>query len=102
MKEENRCFETVMESSLYRLSNGNMLRVYDMCDDPEYPYGYDYFDGETKELIDGGVFAVHGDVDAIVKEAIRWCDLDPAEVEYELIGKEIEYEDLEEMGYSGF
>lgn len=95
-------FETCIGANLYKLSNKNILRVYDMCDDPEYPYGYDYFDGKTKELIDGGVFAVHGEAEEIVKEAIRWCDLNPDEVTYKLIAEDVEYDDLEEMGYSGF
>lgn len=90
-------------SNLYQLSNGKLLRVYDMCDDPEYEYGYDYLDPDTKKLIDGGVFNVDaGDLDTVVKEAMNWCDLNPEKVTYEIMQYDVEYDDLEEMGYSGF
>lgn len=89
-------------SNLYQLSNGKLLRVYD-CDDEDCEYGYDYLDPDTKRLIDGGVFNVDaGDLDTVVKEAINWCDLNPAEVTYEIMQYDVEYDDLEEMGYSGF
>lgn len=92
-----------IEGDLYELSNGNVIRVYSMCDDPEYEYGYDYFDGQTKKLIDGGVFNLDaGSSQEVLEEALGWCDLDPKKISHELIGEDIEYEDLEEMGYSGF
>lgn len=92
-----------IEGDLYKLSNGNIIRVYSMCDDPEYEYGYDYFDGHTQKLIDGGVFNTDASLsEEVLIEALSWCDLDPKKISHELIGEDIEYEDLEEMGYSGF
>ena len=40
---------------MYQLSDGSYLRIYSSADDPEYEYGYDYFDA-NKRMIDGGVF----------------------------------------------
>lgn len=89
---------------LYKISNGNELRICDMCDDPEYQYGYDYFDGKTKKLIDGGVFNYDaGTVQEVLEEAMGWCDLDPGVFTAELItDEEAEYGDLEAKGYTGF
>lgn len=94
-----------MDGKLFKLSNGNVLRVCSMCDDPEYEFGYDYFDGKTRFIIDGGVFNMEDgadDEEAIVDEAIRWCDLDPKMVTRKLIKDDCGYDDLEEMGYAGF
>ena len=92
-----------IEGDLYELSNGNVIRVYSMCDDPEYEYGYDYFDGHTKKLIDGGVFNLDaGNSQEVLEEALGWCDIKPEDVTWSLIGEDIEYSDLEEMGYTGF
>lgn len=93
----------VIEGNLYELSNGNVIRVYSMCDDPEYEYGYDYFDGHTQKLIDGGVFNLDAASETeVLQEALKWCDVNPEEVTWSLIGEDIEYSDLEEMGYTGF
>lgn len=93
-----------IEGDLYELGNGNVIRVYSTCDDPECEYGYDYLDGHTKRLIDGGVFDLDdaGDGEEVLKEALRCCDLDPEETTWSLIGEDVEYYDLEEMGYTGF
>lgn len=103
-----------IEGNLYELSNGNVLRVYSMCDDPEYEFGYDYFNGTTKKMIDGGVFNIElSDTggtswdtevteNAVVDAAMHWCGLNPSEVNRSLIGIDIEYSDLEDDGYSGF
>ena len=93
----------VIKDHLYRLSNGNELRICSICDDPKYKYGYYYFDGKTKKLIDGGVFNLdaHSE-EEILKEAISWCDLDPDKVTGELINEEADYGILEELGYTGF
>lgn len=92
-----------VEDHLYRLSNGNEIRICSMCDDPEYEYGYDYFNGETKKLIDGGVFNLDaGSEEEILREAMSWCDLNPNELTWELINEEADYGGLEELGYTGF
>ena len=92
-----------IEGDLYELSNGNLIRVYSLCDDPDYEYGYDYFDGQTKKLIDGGVFNLDaGSSVEVLEEAMGWCDLDPKKVTYSLIAEDVDYEYLEEEGYSGF
>lgn len=92
-----------VDDHLYRLSNGNEIRICSMCDDPEYEYGYDYFNGETKKLIDGGVFNLDaGSEEEVLREAIAWCDLNPDELTWELINEEADYGELEELGYTGF
>ena len=95
-----------IEGNWYQLSNGNFIRTYNMCDDPDYEFGYDYFNGETKRLIDGGVFNLEdGDTkaaDTVLRLAMDWCDLDTKEVKAELKATNIGYDDLEEMGFSGF
>lgn len=90
---------------LYQLSNKNILRIDSSCDNPECEYIYDYFDGKTLRLIDGGVFNMedgNNSVDAVIKEAIAWCSLDPDDVTYDIIMEDVEYDDLESLGYSGF
>ena len=93
------------EGRLYRLENGNHLRIVNMCDDPDCEYGYDYFDGRTKKLIDGGVFNLEEDeevtIDNVLKTAMEWCDVDPGS-SAELIMENCEYSDLEDLGYTGF
>ena len=92
-------------SQLYLLDNGNYLRVCDIVDDPEYEYGYDLFDGETKRLIDGGVFRFDHtvkDVDTVIRSALDWCDLDPDKTQYEFVTDDAEYDDLYELGFRGF
>lgn len=90
-------------SNLYKLSNGNLIRIYSCCDDPEYEYGYDYFDGSTKKLIDGGVFNHDaGSEQEVLEEALGWCDLDVNKITWTLLQEDVEYDDLEDMGYSGF
>jgi len=95
-----------IEGNFYKLSNGNYIRVYNMCDDPECDYGYDYFNGETKRLIDGGVFNLEEGQEETAKEvletAMKWCDIDTREVTAELVSTDIGYSDLEEKGYTGF
>lgn len=94
-----------IEGNLYKLSNGNILRVCNMCDDPECEYGYDYFDCKTLKLIDGGMFNIDEpteDIGVIVREAISWCSLDPDEIKWDLIMEDIGYGELEDLGYSGF
>jgi len=46
----------IIYGHLFRLANGDYVRVYSVMEDDEYDYGYDYFDGKTKKLVDGGVF----------------------------------------------
>ena len=93
------------EGQLYRLENGNHLRIVSMCDDPDCDFGYDYFDGKTKKLIDGGVFNLDEDeeptIEAVLRAALSWCDLS-TETKADLIMANCEYSDLEEMGYTGF
>ena len=92
-----------IEGDFYELSNGNKIRVYSLCDDPDYEYGYDYFDGGTKKLIDGGVFNLDASSsEEVLEEAMAWCDLDPQKVSYSLIAEDVNYDSLEEEGYSGF
>lgn len=92
-----------IEGDLYELSNGNKIRVYSLCDDPEYEYGYDYFNGHTKRLIDGGCFNLDAQTsEEVLREAMAWCDLDTRKVSYSLIAEDVDYDYLEEEGYSGF
>lgn len=96
---------TIMDGKLYKLENGNHMRICGMCDDPDCEFGYDYFDGKTKKIIDGGVFNLDEDdertVEAVLATAISWCDLDP-NIGFELEMEDCEYSDLEEMGFTGF
>lgn len=96
----------LIQNLLFELSNGNFLRVNDMVDDDEFAYGYDYFDGETKRVIDSGVFnlpeGLEETEDNIVEEAMRRRDLNPEVIGRSLIQENVEYSDLEEMGFSGF
>ena len=88
-----------IDDNLYKLANGNFMFVQSLCDDPDYEYGYYYFDGETKKLIDGGVFNIDaGDDEEVVREAMSWCDLN-TNMEFELIE---EYCDLDSLGFTGF
>lgn len=92
-----------IEGDLYELSNGNIMRVYSCCDDPDYEYGYDYFDGRTKKLIDGGVFNLDaGSSEEVLEEALSWCDISAKDITYSLIDTEVDYSYLEEEGYTGF
>ena len=96
---------TIMDGRFYKLENGNYMRICGMCDDPECEFGYDYFDGKTKRIIDGGVFNLDEDdertVEMVLKTALEWCDLDP-NTGSELEMEDCEYSDLEEMGFTGF
>ncbi len=88
-----------IDDNLYKLENGNFMFVQSLCDDPDYEYGYYYFDGKTKKLIDGGVFNLDaGDDEDVVKEAMSWCDLDTS-MTFELVE---ECCDLESSGFTGF
>lgn len=88
-----------IDDELYQLENGNYLFIQSLCDDPDYEYGYYYFDGKTKRLIDGGVFNLDaGSSEEVVKEALSWCDIS-TETTYELVE---ECADLEELGFTGF
>ena len=88
-----------IDDELYQLENGNYLFIQSLCDDPDYEYGYYYFDGKTKKLIDGGVFNLDADSsEEVVKEALSWCDIS-TETTYELVE---ECADLEELGFTGF
>ena len=93
------------ESRLYRLPDGRFLRVCSMLDDEEYPYGYDFF-GSDRRLIDGGVFGVDGeplDWDSAMREAAACCDIPAEEAEKAVhLGVPAEYDDLEELGFTGF
>ena len=92
-----------IEGDFYELSNGNKIRIYSPCDDPEYEYGYDYFNGHTKRLIDGGCFNLGAQTsEEVLREAMAWCDLDTQKVSYSLIAEDVDYDYLEEEGYSGF
>lgn len=89
---------------LFKLDNGNYMRICNLLDDPEYEYGYDYFDGATKKIIDGGCFDLESasSADDILKSALDWSDLNPYKTGYEFVTDEAEYSDLEEMGFTGF
>lgn len=85
---------------LYELSNGNQILVYSSEGDCEY--GYYYFNGTTKKLIDGGEFDLDaGSSEEVLKEAMSWCDL-PEDLGYSLIDEDVDTEYLEEEGYTGF
>lgn len=84
--------------SLLKLENGNYLFVQSLCDDPEYEFGYYYFDS-NKHIIDGGVFNLDcTSFDDVIKCALDWCDLS-TETTYELVE---ESPDLESLGFVGF
>lgn len=88
-----------IDDNLYKLENGNFLFIQSLCDDPDYEYGYYYFDGKTKRLIDGGVFNIDaGSAKEVIEEALSWCDLS-TEMTYELVE---ECADLEDLGFTGF
>ena len=91
-------------SMMFKLSNGNYMRICSLVDDPEYPFGYDYFDGKTKGEIDGGCIDLDNmkTVNDVVEEAIRWCDMEPKEIQYKFITRKAEYDDLERRGFWGF
>ena len=93
-----------VDNRLYVLSNGKVIRICNMIEEPDCDYGYDYFDGETKRLIDGGVFNAEGaeDADDVLAAALRICDVDPDSVTWELVSAEADYDLLEEMGFTGF
>lgn len=85
---------------LYELSNGNQILVYSSEGDCEY--GYYYFNGTTKKLIDGGEFDLDaGSSEEVLKEAMSWCDL-PDDLSYSLIDEDVDTGYLEEEGYTGF
>ena len=96
---------TILEGRFYKLENGNYMRICGMCDDPDCEFGYDYFDGKTKRIIDGGVFNLEDDeertVENVLKQALEWCDLDP-NIGSELEMEDCEYSDLEDLGFTGF
>ncbi len=93
----------MIEGDLYQLSNGNLIRIYSLIDDPESDYGYDYLNGQTKKLIDGGVFSCSKSLsEDVLKEAMRWQDLDVNKISWALVQQNVEYETLEEKGYTGF
>ena len=92
----------ILFGHLYQLANGDYVRIYSVMEDDECNYGYDYFSGCFKLLIDGGVFR---DDDSINSEQVLETALDVCgceEREYTFIGEGVEYADLEEMGFSGF
>ena len=85
---------------LYKLSNGNYITVGEMS--ASSLYSYNYWDGKTKKLIDGGVFECESDDrEDILAEALSWCDL-PADIGWKLVEEYVEYDVLERMGFSGF
>ena len=85
---------------LYELSNGNKILVYSSDGDCEY--GYYYFDGKTKKLIDGGEFDLDaGSSEEVLEEAMSWCSLS-SKLKYSLIEEEVDTGYLEDEGYSGF
>ena len=87
-----------MNDNLYKLENGNYLFIQSLCDDPDYEFGYYYFNN-AKHLIDGGVFNIEADSEeTIIKAALEWCDLSP-DITCELIE---ECADLEDLGFTGF
>lgn len=87
---------------LYELSNGNQILIYSSCDG-DCEYGYYYFDGQTKRLIDGGEFDFDaGSSEEVLEEAMGWCSLDTKNIKYSLIDEEVYLDQLEEEGYSGF
>ena len=90
-----------IEGDLYQLSNGNIMLIFSSCDECEY--GYYYFDGKTKKLIDGGEFDYDaGSSEEVLEEAMSWCTLDTSKITYSLIDEEVYLDQLEEEGYSGF
>ena len=92
----------IIYGHLYRLASGDYVRINSTYDVEGFNYEYDYFDGDTRELLDGGVFA---DFDSINSEGILETALGiygSEETEYEFIDENVEYEDLADMGFSGF
>lgn len=88
--------------SMYQLSNGGYLRIYSLADDPEYEYGYDYFDSD-KKLVDGGVFNLDaGSETEVLEEAMSWCDLKPSELSWSLIEEDADCGYLEDEGFTGW
>ena len=91
-----------IDDLMYKLSNGNYMRIYSLADDPEYEYGYDYFDS-SKKLIDGGCFNYDaGDEEEVLIEALGWVDVNPKSVEWELIEEEADTGYLEDEGFTGW
>lgn len=91
-----------IDDLMYKLSNGNYIRIYSLADDPEYEYGYDYFDS-SKKIIDGGVFNYDaGSEEEVLVEAMGWCDLNPKKIQWELISEEADTGYLEDEGFTGW
>ena len=87
-----------IDDLLYELENGNFLFIQSV-DDPDCEYGYSYFDGKTKRLIDGGVFNLDaGSEKEVLEEAMSWAGV-TAGTTYELVEEEA---DLESLGFTGF
>lgn len=87
---------------MYKLSNGNYLRIYSLADDPECEYGYDYFDS-SKKIIDGGAFNCNaGSKEDVLVEAMGWCDLNPKTIQWKLISEEADTGYLEDEGFTGW
>lgn len=92
----------IIYGHLYGLANGDYVRIYSVMNDDECNYGYDYFSGCFKLLIDGGVFRDNDSTNSeeVLETALNICGCE--EREYTLLGEGVEYGDLEEMGFSGF
>ena len=87
---------------MYQLSDGSYLRIYSLADDPEYEYGYDYFDA-NKRLVDGGVFNLDaGSEEEVLLEAMSWVDIDPKKITWSLIEEEADTGYLEDEGFLGW
>lgn len=93
-----------VDNHLYRLSNGNYIRLDSYLNNPAYEYSYEYFDGTTKKLIEDGVFSAdEAETEKdIILEVLGFCNVDDPEIEWELISTDADYGKLEEMGFSGF
>lgn len=91
-----------IDGDLYQLEGGDYIRIYSLCEEEdECNYGYDYFDGRTKMLRDGGIFHSDGvNSEEILREVMYTCDVE--EESFSLIGENMEYDDLAEEGFGGF
>lgn len=89
--------ELLQMDEIYELSNGNHLYIQNS---QEGGFSYDYFDGETLKLIDGGYIGTGEErkKETVIKKCLEICGL-PEDTAYSLICVN---PDLEEEGYTGY
>lgn len=100
------CGSPILFGHLYKLRNGDYIRISStFADEDDYNYEYDYFDGKTKRLLDGGVFYDRDSINSeeVLETALQIWGCDPEDIETaEFIDENVEYDDLERLGFSGF